>query len=158
MSVLRSLIHNALKNQSKYIIIDGDNFKFIPLVLRNQFLHEKSSNAKIAIITKNKNVMYGIKPPIKPFSDFDFYHIKDITSDIPLEKQHNSFCFYFAHQLLIHGIPFEFYSNNKYRDITNYIKYEKCIVTLNDKASAIFCPNDIDNINLANINCFMHKF
>ena len=138
--------------RTKYTLIDGENFKFLPLKNRMDFIFDKCENSTILMIGKNKKIM-NCYTELPFYNKINFIHVSKITSDCP----DDALCIYLANEMLKRGLHFSLHTNDKYRDIDNIINQNKCLVHCDEWA--YFDPKtSLNKIDFENIKPFKFSF
>ena len=115
--ILVKRITNNIQTSKKLIaVIDGENFKYLPLSKRIDILGEKSENHNIIMVSKTQSIL-------KQYETFSFCHNIQLCNIITNHTIKNSiddaFCIALSHKLFISNYNVKLYSNDKYRDFNN---------------------------------------
>lgn len=150
MRTIQRILNNF---RTKYTLIDGENFKFLPMKTRMDFIGQKSESSTILMVGKNTKIMncYNQTPF---YNKINFIHISKITSQSP----DDAFCIFLANQLLARGIHFSLHTNDHYRDIQNIINQNKCLINYDNSWSYFDPRTSLEKSSFDNIKPFKFSF
>lgn len=138
---------------TKFTLIDGENFKFLPADTRIDFIGNKYEHSHIIMVGKNPKILNCYRE--YPFyNSINFFLVSKITSKSP----DDAFCIFFGNKLIERGLDFSFYSNDKFRDVDNIINQNKCIIINQDKWLSFDPKTNLNKNSFDNIKYFHHSF
>lgn len=116
-NILVKRIINTTKNLNRpFAVIDGENFKYLPITKQIDILREKSENHNIIMVSKTQSIL-------KQYENFSFCHNIQLCNVITSHRIKNSIddavCIALSHKLFISNYNVKLYSNDKYRDFYN---------------------------------------
>jgi len=121
-NILVRRIINTTKNLNRpFAVIDGENFKYLPIIKRIDILGEKSEDHNIIMISKSSSIL-------KQYENFSFCHniqlCNVMSNHLIKNSTDDALCIALTNKLFNLNYNVKLYSNDKYRDFNN-IRLEK---------------------------------
>lgn len=134
-------------------IIDGENFRYQPLIKRIDFLGYHTDSNHVIFVSKSQHIL-------KPYLSFPFYNKINhyIVRDFSTKSVDDSFCIALTNELLKNNISLKFFSNDNFNDKKNIINQEKCYIYNNFYKYNFEPIKELNNVNFDKIKSYHHKF